>query len=98
MTYQTDVKAKNLTATGAAGLGTRIRVKGMYFLNGTTAGSVSFRQGGASGIELIKLDTTAVAANANGTNMLWIPGEGVLFDGDPYVTLTNVTSITFFYG
>jgi hypothetical protein len=27
-----------------------------------------------------------------------VPNDGVRFEADPYVTLTNVTSVTFFYG
>lgn len=95
---QTDVKAKTLSATGAAAVGgSRTRVKAIYFVNGATAGSVSFRDGGALGDELINV---AAPANTSGTGstMIIIPGEGVLFKADPYVTLTSVTSVTFFYG
>lgn len=95
---QTDVKAKTLTSTGAAGVGgSRTRVKAIYFVNGVTAGSVSFRDGGAGATELIKLDTPA---NTTGTGSMTVlvPDQGVLFQNDPYLTLTNVTSVTFFYG
>ena len=92
---QTDVKAKNVTATGAAGLGGRTRVKGVYIVPGASAGSVSFKDGSASGTELIKLDTVASATAAL---PILFPENGVLFQGDPYLTLTNVTSVTFFYG
>lgn len=93
---QTDVKSKNLVATGASGIGgPRARVKGVYVVPSGTAGSVSFKDGGSGGAELIKLDT--VASATAGIYMLF-PGEGVLFLADPYLTLTNVTSVTFFYG
>lgn len=96
MAMQTDVKAKNMTATGAAGInGTRI--KGIYFVNGATAGSVSFKDGSSSGVERIKIDAPANTAGT-GTTYLPLPGEGVLFRADPYVTITTVTSVTFFYG
>jgi len=94
---QTDVKSKNLTATGASGVGLpRARVKGIYYVSGATAGSISFKEGGSSGTELIKIDTPA--STAAGSGMVVIPGEGVLFLADPYVTLTTATSVTFFYG
>jgi len=96
---QTDVKAKNLTSTGASGIGVpRARVKAIYAVGGATAGSVSFKDGGSSGTEAIKIDVPAVSAGGNSTIMVLIPGEGVLFAADPYVTLTVVTSVTFFYG
>lgn len=88
MAVQTDVKAKNMTATGAAGVG-RCRIKAIYFVG--TTGSVSIKNGGSGATELIKLD-------AGSANYLLLPGEGVQFTADPYVTLTTVTSITFFYG
>lgn len=98
MGFQYDVKAKTMTATGASGIGTpRARVKSVYVVNGASAGSVSFKQGGSSGAELIKLDTPA---NTTGTGSMYvlIPSDGVIFEADPYLTLTNVTSVTFFYG
>lgn len=96
MGMQTDVKAKNLTATGASGVGAT-RVRGVYFVNGGTAGAVSFKDGGSGGVEKIKIDAPANTAGT-GTTYLPIPGEGVWFNADPYLTITNVTSVTFFYG
>lgn len=96
--FQYDVKAKTMTATGASGIGTpRARIKGVYAVLGASAGSISFKDGGSGGTELLKLDTPA---NTTGTGCIsvFIPSDGVLFQADPYVTLTNVTSITFFYG
>ena len=95
---QTDVKSKTLTGTGAAGVGGyRTRVKAIYYVAGANAGSVSFKDGGSSGTELINL---ATPANTTGTGSMTvlIPDQGVLFQADPYLTLTNVTSVTFFYG
>jgi hypothetical protein len=98
MGFQFDVKAKNMTATGASGIGVpRARVKSIYMVNGATAGSVSFKSGGAGGTELIKIDTPA-NTTGTGSMMILIPGDGVVFLADPYLTLTNVTSVTFFYG
>ena len=98
MGFQYDVKAKTMTATGATSVGQpRARIKAVYFVNGGSAGSVSFKDGGSGGTELLKFDTPA---NTTGTGCMYvlIPNDGVIFQADPYVTLTNVTSITFFYG
>ena len=98
MGFQYDVKSKNMTATGASGIGTpRARVKSVYIVNGTLAGSVSFKDGGTGGTELIKIDTPA-NTTGTGSMMILIPSDGVRFEADPYLTLTNVTSVTFFYG
>ena len=98
MGFQYDVKAKTVTSTGASGIGTpRARIKGIYYVPGGTAGSVSFKDGGALGTEKINL---ATPANTSGTGCMYvlIPSDGVVFEADPYITLTNVTSVTFFYG
>lgn len=93
MGMQTDVKAKNLTATAAASVGP-CRIKGIYYVSPVGGGSISIKNGGASGTELIKIDAPAAVGSQN----VLIPGEGVLFLQDPYVTITTVTSVTFFYG
>lgn len=90
----TDIKAKNLTATGAASVGPA-RIKGIYAVCGAAAGSISVKNGGSGGTELLKMDTPA---GATLTVQLLLPASGIWFSADPYVTLTNATSITFFYG
>ena len=98
MAMQYDVKAKNMTSTGASGIGVpRARVKSIYIVNGTSAGSLSFKDGGSGGTELIKIDTPA-NTTGTGSMMILIPGDGVVFLADPYLALTTVTSVTFFYG
>lgn len=98
MAFQYDVKAKTMASTGASGIGTpRARVKGVYMVLGATAGSVSFKDGGSGGTELI-LFTTPANTTGTGSMYIIIPNDGVRFEADPYLTLTNVTSVTFFYG
>jgi len=98
MAMQYDVKAKNMTSTGASGIGVpRARVKSIYIVNGTSTGSVTFKDGGSGGTELIKIDTPA-NTTGTGSMMILIPGDGVVFLADPYLALTAVTSVTFFYG
>jgi hypothetical protein len=91
----TDIKSKYMSATGASGVGgSRTRVRSVYCIATASAGVVSFKDGSASGTELLKFDTPA----GIGEVMVYIPDNGILFQGDPYLTLTNVTSVTFFYG
>jgi hypothetical protein len=97
MGFQYDVKAKTQTSTGATNIGTpRARIKAVYALLGSSTGSVSFKDGGSSGAELLKFDTPANTV----TSFLYalLPSDGVRFEADPYLTLTNVTSVTFIYG
>ena len=89
---QTDVKNKYMNATGAAGIGTT-RVKAVYLIATGTGGSAVFADG-QGGTTRLQLDTDTTSS---GIYML-LPGEGVKFNNDPYVTLTNVASISFFYG
>jgi hypothetical protein len=95
--FQFDVKAKTMTETGATGIGIpRARIKAIYYVAGT-AGSISFKDGGSGGEEKILLATPASTAG-NGSTSIMIPGDGVVFRGDPYITITGPSSVTFFYG
>ena len=91
MTMQTDVKAKSLATSGAVTT-FRARVRGAIIEPGTNAGSVTFKDGGASGTTLFTINTVA---NGEPFNCL-IPAEGVLFQTDVYATLTNA-KVTVFY-
>jgi len=93
MAMETDVSAKTLTADGTI-YGARTRVKSISYLATTTAGSVKLKDGGASGTVLIDIATPAVADAYE----VVIPAQGVLFETDVYLDLTNVASVTVFYG
>jgi hypothetical protein len=73
-----------------------LRIKAVYGTAGASAGSVVFRDGGASGPTLMTVDTPA-AANS-GTFFLIIPGEGILAETDLHATLTNTASVMVIYG
>lgn len=93
---QTDVRSVYKNATGAFGV-SRCRIKGFIIVPGGSAGSVVIRDGGAGGAILMQTDTLAASTGVS-TGLALVPGEGILSQGDPYVTLTNVVSITLFYG
>lgn len=93
MSIQTDVKSGRVTASGSV-FDQRTRVKGLLVVGGGTAGTVVLNDGGAGGTAKLTID---VPANAPLTSVL-IPGEGILFETNVYVTLTNATSATVFYG
>lgn len=89
---QTDVKAASLAASGSA-FGQRTRVRGALVEPGSSAGSVVFKDGGASGTTVFTINTVA---NGEPFSVV-IPGEGVLFMTSVYAMLTN-TKVTVFYG
>jgi len=90
----TDISAVQRTSTGALGVGAT-RVRGVYYTGTGTAGSLTFRDGGAGGPVLLVLATPASAAESG---YLRIPDNGIRFRFDPHVTLSNASSVTVFYG
>lgn len=102
MAMQTDVKVtKPLAATGPFKTQTdadctfRTRIKGIYYTNGASPGSVVITDG-QGGSTLMTLNTPA-AANADAVYVL-VPDQGVLAENGLYGTVTNTASITIFYG
>ena len=101
MTMQTDVLASvPLTQTGQftnqtpTNLG-RTRVKAVYMIPGSSAGSVIFKDGGSGGTTVMTLNTVASVTQPT---YLILPGEGVLFSTNVHGTVANVSSVTIFYG
>ena len=101
MAMQTDILASavrtddgvvNNQAGDALG---RVRIKGVYIVPSGTAGSVVFKDGGASGTTRLTFNIPVTAAFAFSTV---IPGEGILFNTDVHVTLPTSAKITVFYG
>jgi len=93
MAMQTDVLSATATGDGTMVAGPA-RVKGILLTTTTSAGSVVLKDGGASGTTLVTLNTPAVAEMFNAL----LPGEGIRFKTDVYVDVTNVSSVTVFYG
>ena len=102
MAMQTDVLVSAVlssdgqftNATGSADI-TRCRVKAVYIVPAATAGSVVFRDGGSGGTIIMTLNTVASATQPT---YLLFPGEGVLFSTNVYADVTNIGTVTIFYG
>lgn len=92
MGMQTDIKAISLAASGTA-FNQRTRVRGALVEPGASAGSLVFRDGGSGGTAVITINTVA---NGEPFSMV-IPADGIVFQTDVYVTLTNA-KVTVFYG
>jgi len=75
----------------------RTRIKTVYAVNGSSAGSVVIREGGSGGNVVLTVDT---AANGTaGYTIIPLPGEGILVKtGTLHGTVTNTTSMVLFYG
>ena len=93
MVMQTDILSATATSSSTV-ISARARIKGVLITTTSSAGSVVFKDGGSSGTTRMTLNTPAAAEMFNAL----LPGEGVLFSTDVYVALTNVSSITVFYG
>lgn len=98
---QYDIKAtKPLTSTGSfvdqnnANM-SRSRIKAIYAVCGTGAGSVVITNG--SGGETLYDMATPAVANC-GYVYLILPGEGILAETGLYGTVTNTASTVIFYG
>lgn len=90
---QTDIKSATATADGTM-VDQPTRIKGILLTTTGTAGSVVLKDGGASGTTRLTLNTPAVAEMFNAL----LPAEGIRFYTDVYVDVTNVDSVTVFYG
>jgi len=93
MGFCSDVKSTRLDASGDV-FGGRGRVKAIYVQPGTAAGSVTIKDGGTGGTEVIVLDTIA-----NGQAVfLQLPEDGVLCETSVYCALSGTaTKATVFY-
>jgi hypothetical protein len=68
----------------------RARIRGIYLVHTTTAGTIPFRNGGATGTAMLTVPTPA---SANSTRDLVIPDEGIMFDSGAYITYTAGTTV-----
>jgi hypothetical protein len=93
---QTDVKSTHLNASGSVFAG-RARIKGFVLCAvASAAGKIELRNGGASGTIVIEVD---IPSNSNPNSFyILVPGEGVLCSTNVYASITNLASVTVFYG
>ena len=96
MAMQYDVKSKHLNASGSI-YGARARIKGFSICaTASASGTLLLKDGGSSGTTMIEID---IPSNSNPNSFyVLIPGEGVLCETNIYATLTNIASVTVFYG
>ena len=73
----------------------RARVKAIYIVPDSGAGTVTFIDGGASGATKIVVNTKASSTAAD---YILMPGEGLLFRTGVYADLTDIASVMVIYG
>jgi hypothetical protein len=93
MTMQTDVSSATRTSDGTL-VSQPTRIRGIMITSTASAGSIVLKDGGSGGTAKITVNTPAVAEIFNAL----IPAEGVRFTTDVYLDVTNVDSVTVFYG
>ena len=93
---QTDVKAAACAANASTtAFNGRARLKGLVAAFPATGGTLTVKDGGASGTTRFSL--VVPSGDATVQNIL-IPGEGILFETDLYVTCPADMPATVFYG
>ena len=83
--------AKTATATGNLHTG-RTRLKSFYVKTATRFPQVVFKNG-SGGATLLDM-----VFNTSDDTQVTIPDHGIIFEDNCHVTLTNITSITGFFG
>ena len=101
MAMQTDVLASKVRTDAGQMLDQnslvigRARVKAIYIVPDTTAGTVTFIDGGASGATKIVVNTKG---SSTAPDYILLPGEGLLFQSNIYIVPSSVVSTMVIYG
>jgi hypothetical protein len=89
--------AASIFAKTAAGTGTlqggRTRLKAFYVQTASSGSPQVVFKNGSSGATLLDM-----VFNTSDDTQISIPDHGIIFDDECHVTLTNITSITGFFG
>ena len=83
---------KIATATGNLHTG-RTRLKAFYVKTASSGSPQVVFKNGSGGATLLDM-----VFNTSDDSQISIPDHGIIFDDDCHVTLTNITSITGFFG
>ena len=94
MSTLTNVFSEHRDTTGVIYAGAT-NLAGYQLLTGGTAGEIVFRDGGASGTVLLKVNISATPTNPFST---LLPGNGIRFKTDVHVTLPTSAAVTIFCG
>jgi hypothetical protein len=86
------ITAKTVTDTGTV-LGGRTRLKAFYVKTASSGSPAVVFKNGSGGATLLSM-----VFHTSDDNQITIPDHGMIFDDQCHVTLTNVDSLTGFFG
>ena len=85
-----DIISKHLAASGEV-VGTQAgRLRAIQWVNGAAAGTAIFKDGGASGTEIHRVNSAASVLTGGWTVL---PGGGIPFTTDLYCAITNTAFV-----
>jgi type III secretory pathway component EscU len=88
-----DSKSTTVTSSGAVFAGPA-RVVGIYYVAGSSTGSVIIKDGGSGGTQVMKI---ATPAGVTLTQYINLSGSPIRCETSAYATLSNVTSCMVVY-
>ncbi len=86
------ISANTVTSTGTL-QGGRTRLKAFYVKTASSGSPAVVFKNGSGGATLLSM-----VFHTSDDNQITIPDHGIIFDSECHVTLTNVDSITGFFG
>ncbi len=86
------ITANTVTSTGTL-QGGRTRLKAFYVKTASSGSPAVVFKNGSGGATLLSM-----VFHTSDDNQITIPDHGIIFDSECHVTLTNVDSITGFFG
>lgn len=86
------ITAKTITGTGTV-LGGRTRLKAFYVKTASSGAPAVVFKNGSSGATLLSM-----VFHTSDDNQITIPDHGMIFDDECHATLTNIDSLTGFFG
>ena len=95
MGMQTDVKSTYRINDGTI-FGAPARIKGILISPAATAGSLILKDGGSGG-DVVFQSSWPASTEPSPFNIV-VPGQGIRCETDIYADVTDLTSITVFYG
>lgn len=95
MGMQTDVKSTYRINDGTI-FGGPARIKGILISPAATAGGLILKDGGSGGT--VVFQSTWPASTEPSPFNIVVPGQGIRCETDVYADVTDLTSITVFYG
>lgn len=86
------ITAKTATSTGTL-LGGRTRLKSFYVKTASSGSPAVVFKDGSSGATMLSM-----VFHTSDDNQITVPDHGIIFESECHVTLTNIDSVTGFFG